>query len=153
MDPLVNIGLHVLRVAHVDKGFYAFFGSRLDNYVARVNEALEHALVKVHDIDFVQRNFNTLAGDDSRLENDALRREHEMRAIPLQRLQGQVQHGENGQDLRSDEGEVFEEIVRNAMGVCQRGEGDNDDDDRLHEPPPMRVQIEHQHFVVAEVFH
>ena len=76
-----------------------------------------------------------------------------MRAIPLQRLQSQIQHGENGQDLRNDEGKVFEEIIRNAMGVCQRGEGGNDDYDRLHEPPPMRVQIEHQHFVVAEVFH
>jgi hypothetical protein len=57
------------------------------------------------------------------------------------------------QDLRNDEGKVFQEIIRNAMGVCQRGEGGNDDYNWLYEPPPMRVQIEHQHFVVAEVFH
>ena len=76
-----------------------------------------------------------------------------MRAIPLQRLQDQVQHGESDQDLRDDEGKVFKEIIRNAMGVCQRGEGGNDDCNRLYEPPPMRVQIEHQHFVVVEVFH
>ena len=76
-----------------------------------------------------------------------------MCAIPLQRLHRYVHYGQRREHLRNNEGQVAKEIVRYAMGVCQRGEGGNDDDDRLHEPPPMRVQIEHQHFVVAEVFH
>ena len=48
---------------------------------------------------------------------------------------------------------AFTTCMLTAVDKVQRGKGGNDDDDGLHEPPPMRVQIEHQHFVVIEVFH
>ena len=52
--PLMNKGLHLLRVGHVVKRFYAVFSTRFDNNVACIDNAFEDALVKVHDVDFVE---------------------------------------------------------------------------------------------------
>ena len=82
MHPLMDEGLHLPRVAHIVKRLLAVLGTRLDKNVARIEHALEQRLMKRDQIDFVQRNFDTLAGNDARLKNDALRGEHEMRAIP-----------------------------------------------------------------------
>ena len=152
MHPLMNEGLHLPRVAHIVKGLLPVFGTRLDKNVARIEHALEQRLMKRDQIDFVQRNFDTLAGNDARLENDALRGEHEMRAIPDDNLGNHVDGGKCGKYLGNDERKFGKELVGNALAIGDTGKGCHEHDVGLDEPPPMRMQIEHQYFVVIEVF-
>ena len=117
-----------------------------------LNEVID-LMGEIDEVDFVQRNFDARASNNTRLKNDALRGEYEMRAIPLQCLSCQVDDGERGKCLGNDEGEVFEEIVWNFIVVSNGCHCGHQHQAWFHEPPPMWVQIEHQHFVVVEVFH
>ena len=62
----------------------AVFPTRLDEQVARANDALEEGLVKTDVVDFAYWDFDAVAGNDAGAINDALVGDHEMHAAPLQ---------------------------------------------------------------------
>ena len=136
----------------------AVFPTRLDEQVARANDALEKRLVKTDVVDFAHGDFDAVAGNDAGAINDALIGDNEMHPTPLQRVYQQHDERDADERPRGVDGNGFERLQKGAG--CSGGDAKTDDDqgesgeqfeDGFDECPPMRVEIEDHDFAFIEI--
>ena len=100
--------LHLLWVADVGEQRLAVFPTRLDEQVARANDALEERLVKTDVVDFAHGDFDAVAGNDAGAINDALIGDNEMHPTPLQCVHQQHDERDADERPRGVDGNGFE---------------------------------------------